>query len=276
MFLLKSGFLLFLSALSFSSHAQDINKIITSKEVHRIESVLASDSLKGRKVFSKEIDQAAEFIASEFKSSKLDFFPGLTSYQQPFLIYQARFLNATGTINNNSIVSDNIIAITTKDTLNVNEASNYTRLRIDSSLDLAKEASRLLKERKNYVIFVDSFHVKNFSRLKRFKRDGFMMNNNVVFVLTNENPLSYSFNIHHSIKTQQAQNVVAMIAGKTKPDEFVVFSGHYDHLGTTKPNATGDSIYNGANDDAAGTTAVIALANYFNKIKNNDRTLIFV
>ena len=57
-------------------------------------------------------------------------------------------------------------------------------------------------------------------------------------------------------------NVVGMIKGKTKPDEYVVFSAHYDHLGIGKAKEQ-DSIYNGANDDASGTTAVIALAKYF-------------
>jgi Zn-dependent M28 family amino/carboxypeptidase len=71
-------------------------------------------------------------------------------------------------------------------------------------------------------------------------------------------------------------NVVGVLPGKSKKDEFVVFSGHYDHLGIGKPDAKGDSIYNGANDDAAGTTAVIMLADYFSKLKNNERTLIFV
>src|SRR4029079_17202142 len=50
----------------------------------------------------------------------------------------------------------------------------------------------------------------------------------------------------------------------------------YDHLGIGRPDKDMDSIYNGANDDAAGTTAVIMLANYFSKLKNNERTLVFV
>jgi Zn-dependent M28 family amino/carboxypeptidase len=54
-------------------------------------------------------------------------------------------------------------------------------------------------------------------------------------------------------------NVVGVLKGK-KPNEYVVFSGHYDHLGVGSPaegskHDTQDSIYNGANDDAAGTTA---------------------
>ncbi len=67
-----------------------------------------------------------------------------------------------------------------------------------------------------------------------------------------------------------------MIPGISKPEEYVIFSAHYDHLGIGKPDAKGDSIYNGANDDASGTTAVIYLAKYFNQIHNNQRTLIFV
>jgi Zn-dependent M28 family amino/carboxypeptidase len=69
-------------------------------------------------------------------------------------------------------------------------------------------------------------------------------------------------------------NVVGILPGKTKPVEYVIFSAHYDHLGIGKPE-NGDSIYNGANDDAAGTTAVVMLANYFKKLNNNSRTLVF-
>jgi len=65
-----------------------------------------------------------------------------------------------------------------------------------------------------------------------------------------------------------------MIPGKSKKDEYVIFSGHYDHIGVGKP-VEGDSIYNGANDDAAGTTAVIMLAKYFKELNNNERTIIF-
>jgi Zn-dependent M28 family amino/carboxypeptidase len=67
---------------------------------------------------------------------------------------------------------------------------------------------------------------------------------------------------------------VGILPGKTLPNEYVIFSGHYDHLGIGKP-VNGDSVYNGANDDAAGTTAVIMLAKYFKALNNNARTLVF-
>jgi Zn-dependent M28 family amino/carboxypeptidase len=69
--------------------------------------------------------------------------------------------------------------------------------------------------------------------------------------------------------------VVGYLPGKKLKEEFVVFSGHYDHIGTLKP-VNGDSIANGADDDASGITAVIALAKHFRKQKNNERSLLFV
>ena len=83
-------------------------------------------------------------------------------------------------------------------------------------------------------------------------------------------------NFRQEFKTDEkpTNNVIGVLKGKSKPNEYVIFSSHYDHLGMTTEGD--DKIYNGANDDASGTTAVIALANYFKKLNNNERTLIFV
>jgi Zn-dependent M28 family amino/carboxypeptidase len=87
-------------------------------------------------------------------------------------------------------------------------------------------------------------------------------------------PKEFVIEAKHEIAEQKLSNVVGMIPGKSRKDEYVVFSGHYDHLGVGKP-VDGDSIFNGANDDAAGTTAVIMLAKYFKALKNNERTIVF-
>jgi Zn-dependent M28 family amino/carboxypeptidase len=76
------------------------------------------------------------------------------------------------------------------------------------------------------------------------------------------------------VKGQAANNVIGILPGKSKPNEFVVFSAHYDHLGMKKTGK--DKVYNGANDDASGVTAVIALAQYFKQLNQNERTIIFV
>lgn len=77
------------------------------------------------------------------------------------------------------------------------------------------------------------------------------------------------------IEGKPAFNVAGIIPGKSKAAELVIFSGHYDHLGIVKGD-TQDSIANGADDDASGITAMIALAKYYKKLNNNERTLIFV
>ena len=74
---------------------------------------------------------------------------------------------------------------------------------------------------------------------------------------------------------KKLSNVVAVLPGKSRKDEYVIFSAHYDHVGVGTP-VNGDSIYNGANDDAAGVTAVLMLARHFALVNNNERTILFV
>jgi putative aminopeptidase FrvX len=77
-------------------------------------------------------------------------------------------------------------------------------------------------------------------------------------------------------------NVMGVIPGKSKKDEVVIFSAHYDHVGTKsspvlkREGSAIDTIYNGANDNASGVSGIIALAKYFAQLKNNERTLMFV
>ncbi|WP_310558749.1 M20/M25/M40 family metallo-hydrolase [Flavobacterium sp.] len=76
------------------------------------------------------------------------------------------------------------------------------------------------------------------------------------------------------VKRKPANNIIGILLGKSRPEEFVIFSAHYDHLGVVKSGE--DKVYNGANDDASGTTAIIALAKYFKELNQNERTIIFV
>jgi len=71
-------------------------------------------------------------------------------------------------------------------------------------------------------------------------------------------------------------NVVGYIEG-TDPqlkDEFVVLGGHYDHIGVRKNSIAGDSIANGANDDASGTIAAMEFGKFFSKTKSNKRSVL--
>ncbi|MBI3569044.1 MAG: M28 family peptidase [Gemmatimonadetes bacterium] len=55
-------------------------------------------------------------------------------------------------------------------------------------------------------------------------------------------------------------NLVAMIRGTTAPERVVVVSAHYDHVGMHSPGVNGDTIWNGADDNASGTSALLAIA----------------
>ncbi|WP_298238465.1 M28 family peptidase [uncultured Algibacter sp.] len=81
-----------------------------------------------------------------------------------------------------------------------------------------------------------------------------------------------TFNIEDII----GYNVVGYIEGNDAQlkNEFVILGAHYDHIGTIKA-VNGDSIANGANDDASGTVAVMEWANYFAKTKSNKRSMLF-
>ncbi len=64
-------------------------------------------------------------------------------------------------------------------------------------------------------------------------------------------------------------NVFGLIRGKTTPNKYIVVTAHYDHVGVQK-----GEIYNGADDNASGTSALFAIAKYFNKNKPNN-SIIF-
>ena len=81
------------------------------------------------------------------------------------------------------------------------------------------------------------------------------------------------------LDTQSAPNVVGILEGSDPvlKQEYVVFSAHMDHVGIGPPNAEGDSINNGADDDASGTTAVLEIAEAFASLPTKPkRSMIFL
>src|SRR5690606_22059379 len=96
-----------------------------------------------------------------------------------------------------------------------------------------------------------------------------------VFVLHSGPVESYQITHEQHLESLRMANVGGMIKGKSRPDEYIIFSSHYDHIGIQSP-VEGDSIANGADDDASGTAAVLSLARYFKKVGNNERSIIFV
>ncbi len=259
--------------------AQNIDKIINPTEVERIEKVLASDEMQGRKTFSPAIDKAADFIAAEFAQNKLQYFNGSNSYFQAFSLIRTKPTSVIGMLDSDTLNANNCAAVTTAASLQVNNLKDYELVTVAKDADFFKTVGPLLDLDKNLLVLVDKVHGDKFKRLKGFLgRAKFSSPNTQLFILTNNMaPAAINLQITNEVIEQKLKNVVAVLPGRSKKDEIVVFSGHYDHLGIGKPNKEQDSIYNGANDDAAGTTAVIMLSKYFSQLKEkNERTLIFV
>lgn len=92
----------------------------------------------------------------------------------------------------------------------------------------------------------------------------------------NVQPYFETYRDHYKAKELDATNVIGYIEGND-PDlknEIIILGAHYDHIGVVKA-VNGDSIANGANDDATGVAVVLAMARYFAEAKNNKRSILF-
>lgn len=88
--------------------------------------------------------------------------------------------------------------------------------------------------------------------------------------------LTASVAVKNTIKKSISYNFIATLPGSEKPDEHIIYSAHWDHLGTDK-NRKGDQIYNGAHDNATGTGGMIEVAEAFSKLpKHPSRSMTFL
>ncbi|MBI1343476.1 MAG: M28 family peptidase [Terrimonas sp.] len=92
-------------------------------------------------------------------------------------------------------------------------------------------------------------------------------------------PLGISISTHIEVQSEynKTYNVIGKITGSKHPDETIIYTAHWDHLGFGKPDETGDSIYNGALDNASGTAGLLELARGFKSLSAPpERTVIFL
>lgn len=252
-----------------------MDAIINAKEVERIEKIISSDDMQGRRSFSPGLERAADFIAGEFKAAGIKPLGQGDSFLQTFTMIKAKTLSSEGKVDGQSIDPKNIIALTSQEELNVNNQTGYVKRLIRSGDDFRVEVFKYIQADSNFLVIVDTSFSKNFPRLNGLKGQQFKSKHSTIFLLNAGASPQFEIHVKTQITESTLSNVVGMIPGTSRKNEYVIFSAHYDHLGIGKPNAQGDSIYNGANDDASGTTAVIMLAKYFAQLKNNERTLIF-
>jgi Zn-dependent M28 family amino/carboxypeptidase len=85
-----------------------------------------------------------------------------------------------------------------------------------------------------------------------------------------------SFTIRNQIREIQSRNVLAKLEGARRPDEYVIYTAHWDHLGMNEA-MEGDNIYNGALDNASGTATMLEIAEAFTQLPEPpDRSILFL
>ncbi|MEH6304541.1 M20/M25/M40 family metallo-hydrolase [Olivibacter sp. CPCC 100613] len=278
---------LFLSLLALimgacASQKKQVAVRIDQQEVQRIISTLADDRLKGRAVFTPEIEEAAAFIGEEFRKAGLQPLKGgEDDFLQGFQATQIKPSLCEILFDGEQIDEERGFVLSDQAGLNWNTDPEVRILSISAGDSFRSKYREISQQDINAIVCVDERFAKEFNYLKQHADNGRILlntdqkkKNSFVFVLHAKQPKSFRVNYTGTVENKGLANVVGILPGKSKPNEFVIFSGHYDHIGILKPVGQ-DSIANGADDDASGITAVISLAKIFAKQKDNERTLVF-
>lgn len=267
--------ILFLSSCALQRSEPTVHQ----DEITRIIQTLSADEMQGRATFTPGIDRAASFIESEFKKIGLQPLTGENDFRQEFSVTRISPALATVTIDGKNIDGANVIAISEREVLEMSNISGPTILKIAAGEQFAQKYRAALASKTPVLVLVDESHAAMFKRLQDNSKRGRIVQKSgdspgAVFILGSTEANAFTVKANNRVESLSLFNVAGMLPGKSKEKELVLFSAHYDHLGVTQ-SVEGDSIANGADDDASGTTAVIALAKYYKQLKNNERTLIF-
>jgi hypothetical protein len=251
--------------------AQQAGKSIDPKDVRRVLETLSSDDMQGRKAPGPAVDKAAAFLEEEFRKAGLQPMAGARGFLQEFYMTRSETVSSAAVLDGDKLGPERIIVFAGKELLDWKTGDAKV---VRPGTGDRQAIGEALTGSGNTLLVLDSTNRNMFGRLKGFKMQRPTGSGDLVIVLADKVPEAYSVNVTSTLQQSRLANVVGMIPGRSLKQEVVVFSGHYDHLGIGKP-VENDSIYNGANDDASGTTAVVALAGYFNRKKDNERTLVF-
>ncbi|TGE15410.1 M20/M25/M40 family metallo-hydrolase [Hymenobacter elongatus] len=258
---------------------------VSAATVERVARVLAADDMEGRASTQPGGLKAAQFLASEFQRLGLSSLPGITGYEQVFSVYESKTAALYVTVNGVNIPADKSLLVSGQPHLNwTSEDDPAARVMVLGPQTLPAQVYRQIMEpSENLIVILDPAHVEEFQRLASYAKRGRIQAEkpgpySCVAVLTATPNAGIKFRVaaNCTVRPLEIRNVVGVLPGhdKAKAAEMIVFSAHYDHLGLVEP-VDGDKVANGADDDASGTTAVVALAEYFKNKADNARTLIF-
>ncbi|GAA4507239.1 hypothetical protein GCM10023172_37520 [Hymenobacter ginsengisoli] len=275
-----------LAASTLPTAAQRRAAEVSGATVERVLTTLAADDMQGRATGQPGSLKAAEFLAAEFKRIGLQPLPGATGFMQEFPAYQSAVTSASATLNGVAVPASQVLVLTTQPELNWTEKDGADLLVLGPNDKIQPHFRDIFRPSKNLVVLLDPSQAATFKSLAerssrpqlRAEQAANPYSSVVILAAAPTGPPSYRVAATSTTATLTLRNVAGYLPGHDAAHaaEKVIFSGHYDHLGILKPAINGDSIANGADDDASGTTAVVALAEYFKKKNDNARSLVFV
>lgn len=272
----------FLFLLPNTSYSQKAEEFINRKEVKRILYNLAGDQMLGRDAMQVAvIEKAATFVQEEFHSIGLLFQPGFNNYRQTFLTKRLQRNKSEIVADGQVIPERNLVVATFDSAILVN--NNTPIVRIGKDDDFKNLYFTYTKDASFKIILVDMAHQESFYYWQKKYNDYLKRpynlfppaDGNAILVLNHNSAHNFNGQVIQAFVPHSFSNIIGVLPGKSKPEEIVIFSAHYDHIGILDA-VEQDSIANGADDNASGTTALIQLAKYFKEADINERTLFFI
>lgn len=252
---------------------------IDAASVERVVTALSADEMLGRAPFTPGIDKAADFIADEFASIGLQKIGEMDGYLQRFVAYRLQVQSRRVVLNGIETAPERSIAWAGAPSVRWRTGDPVEVVVIGPEDDAGQMIYSIRVKDCSALILMNTSHESFFRRLtNRGSAPLFFLDPpsgaTLVFVLTDEARMtSFEVEVMAPLVELPLTNVLGMIPGR-RDNELVLFGSHYDAFGILEP-VDGDSIANGANDCASGTTAVIELARYFRARGKPERTLIF-
>jgi len=255
---------------------------MSSEQVVKDITYLASDNLKGRASFSPEIDKAGEYISQRFNEIGLLPLEGLTNFKQTFKVTSITPNTLSVSLNGKKLDEENLGMASTIANISWKSTEDVNVHIIGENEDMRKALGKMNHDGGQHFVIIHSAHAKLFAGYRGYFQRGLTKLNlkhqgAIVIALANDSEItSIEVNASTNIKEQELSNIVAVLPGTDKnpvtAKEIVLYSSHYDHLGVSPD---GKEIFNGADDDASGTSAVINLAQHYASQGSNKRTLMF-
>ncbi len=299
--------------LNFYTFSQDLSefyvKNIDTVDLYKNLDYLASNKLQGRKTGQKGQKKAAAYIESQFKKSGVAPFPGKDYYQKFNLLQKKKSGRMTFENKNYHFPKDfgfkslyqkfdfdvkSVFYILGKDLIatKTNFNNEFVLIEINDIQSFDFDLVENIRT-KGVLFLVNDYTADNYESLQT--KDLAMIQETVKipmiflnkknlpsafiqsFILNQSNKFSMSFHLNGNEKFKSTENVIGFIEGSDPvlKNEVIVISAHYDHLGIEKRK-----VFNGADDNGSGTTALLEIAQAFQQAKkdgkNPKRSILFI